>query len=61
MARIAMQCGINENLPRSWIGKRNNATSVRPAALATPVDPAPVFVTIQIAAAKTPPAARQRK
>lgn len=38
-----------------------NAASMRPEALATRVDPAPVFVPIQIEIAKTPRAARQRR
>lgn len=52
VARIGMQYGINANLLRSWIGKRHEAAAVRPAGLAARVNPSPVFVPLQIEAAK---------
>ncbi len=56
VARIGMQYGINANLLRSWIGKRHEVAAVRPAGLAARVSPSPVFVPLQIEAAKAQPA-----
>jgi transposase len=55
VARIGIQYGIN-NLLRSWIGKRRDAAAVRPVGSAVRVNPSPVFVPLQIEAAKTQPA-----
>lgn len=56
VARMAMQYGINANLLRSWIGKRHEAVAVRPTGLAARVNGSPVFVPLQIEAAKAQPA-----
>lgn len=52
VARMAMQYGINANLLRAWIGKRHKTVALRPAGLAARVNPSPVFVPLQIEAAK---------
>ena len=55
VARIGMQYGINANLLRTWIGKRQEAAAVQPARLAAGGNPNPVFVPLQIQAAKAQP------
>ena len=48
VARIGMQYGINANLVRSWIGKRQQAARVRSAVAVKRGAPDAHFVALQI-------------
>jgi len=57
VAGIAMRCGVNANLVRTWIGKRRRAGEIPevPAiARVGPVDAGAAFMPLRIEAAKEP-------
>ena len=59
VARIGMQYGINANLLRSWIGKRQEAAGARSTVAVKRAVPDAQFVALQIEASQTQPLARQ--
>jgi transposase len=52
VARIAMRCGVNANLVRTWIGKRLRAGEVPAIARVGSVDAGAAFMPLRIEAAK---------
>jgi transposase len=54
VAGIAMRCGVNANLVRTWIGKRRRVGEVPAIARVGPVDAGAAFMPLRIEAAKEP-------
>jgi transposase len=54
VARIAMRCGVNANLVRTWIGKRRRAGEVPAIARVGSVDAGVAFMPLRIEAAEEP-------
>ena len=59
MARMGLQCGVNANLLRRWIGERHKAGPSGPAVLAVERAESAPFVPLRIEAAMTAASHRQ--